>query len=254
VEETKKSYYAIIPANVRYAKITNGAKLLYGEITALCNEKGYCWATNKYFADLYEVDKSTIKKWLKALADNNFISTKLKYKDNSKEVETRYITIVQDPGCKNEPTSVQKYTDPGCKNKPENNTSNNTYEYIDDVVKKNRKIITYCEQYLGGSLTKQALDDLIDYIEFGMDADLIIRAVDKARDTNNRRWSYVNGILRNWKKDNIKTIEQAIEQDNLFHSKNDKPMTEEERRKKRTQEIAEMIKKGIEDDNLRGRR
>lgn len=144
---------------------------------------------------------------------------------------------------------------PTSENQPQLNTKElntkelNTNKY-DVIVRENRKIINYCEQYLGGSLTKQALDDLIDYIEFGMDADLIIRAVDKARDTNNRRWAYVNGILKNWKKDNVKTIEQAIEQDNLFHNKNDKPMSEEERREKRRQEIAEMIKRGMENDNL----
>ena len=46
-----KSYYAIIPANVRYdRRLTANAKLLYGEITALCNEKVYCWERNSYFS------------------------------------------------------------------------------------------------------------------------------------------------------------------------------------------------------------
>lgn len=72
--EDKKSYWSITPANVRYCeKIVDGAKLLYGEISALCNDKGYCWASNEYFAKLYKNEKGTISRWISALVKENFI-------------------------------------------------------------------------------------------------------------------------------------------------------------------------------------
>jgi len=89
-----KNYYAIIPADVRYNKnLTANAKLLYGEITALTNEKGFCWASNSYFSELYKVEKGTISRWISQLEKNDHISTKLIYKKDSKEVERRVIKI-----------------------------------------------------------------------------------------------------------------------------------------------------------------
>lgn len=81
MNELKQSYYAVIPANVRYDKdISPNAKLLYGEITALCNQKGYCWATNEYFSNLYGVSDRTIRNLLKQLNDKNYI--RIEIKDN----------------------------------------------------------------------------------------------------------------------------------------------------------------------------
>lgn len=89
-----RSYYAIIPANVRYDKeLTANAKLLYGEITALCNEKGYCWATNNYFAELYGVSKTSTSKWIKQLIDKGYIKSRIKYKAGTKEIEERQLYL-----------------------------------------------------------------------------------------------------------------------------------------------------------------
>ena len=90
-----RSYYAIIPANVRYDdSLIPSAKLLYGEITALCTEKGYCWASNEYFANQYKVSKPTIQNWLKSLEEKGYIYREVKYKEGSKEIEARYIRIL----------------------------------------------------------------------------------------------------------------------------------------------------------------
>ena len=89
-----KSYYAIIPASVRYDKdLTPNAKLLYGELTALSNEKGYCWASNAYFSELYGVSKKTVSNWITSLDEKGFIKSEMIYKENSKEIKERRLYI-----------------------------------------------------------------------------------------------------------------------------------------------------------------
>ncbi len=73
----KKNYYAVIPASVRYDEnLKPNAKLMYGEITALSNEKGFCWATNSYFAELYKVNRATVSVWINQLEKNKHIKIK----------------------------------------------------------------------------------------------------------------------------------------------------------------------------------
>ena len=77
------NYYGILPANVRYDKnLPPNAKLLYSEITALAQKDGYCYASNGYFANLYDVSDRSISDWINKLAQNGYIEVQL-VKNNS---------------------------------------------------------------------------------------------------------------------------------------------------------------------------
>ena len=88
------NYYSILTASVRYDKdLTPNAKLLYSEITALSNKKGKCWASNGYFAKLYNVSNTSISKWIKQLSEKNYINIQMKYLANSKQIDKRIISV-----------------------------------------------------------------------------------------------------------------------------------------------------------------
>lgn len=95
--EDKPNYYAVIPAEIRYdKKIKDKAKLLYGEIVALSNKEGVCFASNKYFADLYGVSNTTISLLIKELIKNGYIESQIIYKEGTKEILNRYLRIVKE--------------------------------------------------------------------------------------------------------------------------------------------------------------
>lgn len=71
------AYYSVTPAPVRYdPELSPNAKLLYGEITSLCNKKGYCWATNSYFTQLFDLSASTISRLISQLERRGHIVIK----------------------------------------------------------------------------------------------------------------------------------------------------------------------------------
>ncbi len=129
--DNKKSYYAVIPATVRYDNsVVPGAKLLYGEITALCNEKGYCWATNDYFSRLYSVSKRTISTWIKSLCDAGHISAEFVMDKNTHKVKLRCLKVVEENFVtltkESSRPSRSKLHEPHEENFAENNTKNIT--------------------------------------------------------------------------------------------------------------------------------
>ena len=133
-------YYAIIPANVRYdPTLSANAKLLYGEITALCKKEGFCWSSNGYFARLYGKSKETISRWIAQLIRSGYVESTVDKNDKNK----RHISLVAAkpssaeqpdsppddkpaPIDKNVNTLLTKTSNPIDKNVKHNNTSNNT--------------------------------------------------------------------------------------------------------------------------------
>ena len=83
----KPGYYAVIPAEVRYdAELPPNAKLLYGEISALLSDEGYCYASNQYFADLFQVTTRTVSDLVAKLQDRGHISVVIRHNDKGKVV------------------------------------------------------------------------------------------------------------------------------------------------------------------------
>ena len=92
----KLNYFAIMPAKVRYDEnLKPMEKLIYSEITVLTNFKGYCYATNSYFAKLYGVHKNSICAWISNLVKYGYLKVEyvLKEIEGEKKQERRIYII-----------------------------------------------------------------------------------------------------------------------------------------------------------------
>ena len=133
--EQQKNYFAVIPASVRYDKrLKPLARLLYGEITALCHEKGYCWASNSYFAELYETTNETISRYISQLKEYGYI--KIDYNKAEQNIEKRKIYIAQRQYCQNNQDGIDR-TVKGVLTEKSRRYCQNNQDGIDRTVKQN---------------------------------------------------------------------------------------------------------------------
>ncbi len=153
-EKEQPNYYAIIPASVRYDNnLKSTEKLLYGEITALANKNGFCYAQNKYFADLYNVTIISISRWISHLQELGYIKTEI-IRNENKEIISRNIYIVDIPYYqKNQYPYIQKST-----------------EGINEIVKDNNIKYNIDDLFIliinnSGEIPKEFIE-IIDRLEF----------------------------------------------------------------------------------------
>ncbi len=68
-------FYAVIPIRViKNKNLTANAKLLYGILSGLVREKGYCWAKNEFLAAELSVSNRMIQYMLNELIKENEVS------------------------------------------------------------------------------------------------------------------------------------------------------------------------------------
>ena len=165
----KPSYYAILTADVRYDKnLSANEKLLFAEITSLTHTTGWCWASNNYFANLFNVTPQAISKWVNKLKKLGYIEVEMKYdKNNPKVISCRYIKPLGNNslGVSTEDLGVSTQLEGGINhclggyqqrikdiNTSINNTSINNKEYIGEF-----PVESHCEESI-------PYQEIIDYL------------------------------------------------------------------------------------------
>lgn len=127
----KPSYWAVLPAAVRYdEELRPNAKLLYAEITALTNVRGYCWISNERLGEYFGISPKTVGSLIQQLAGRGYIKVEL-LRDEKQAITGRRLWIARPDGpcppiLKNEDTPLKNEDTPILKNEDYTSTSEKT--------------------------------------------------------------------------------------------------------------------------------
>jgi hypothetical protein len=129
------NWYAVLPAQVLLSKeLTDKQKLLIALISNLSNERGYCFASNKYLGDCLDCSESTIKDHLKKLEDMTILGRIIKLKENG-DFEYRSLVInIEIPRPEKTTTSAEKLAYPSARKLAHNNIVINNKDIIPNKI------------------------------------------------------------------------------------------------------------------------
>lgn len=162
-----------IPKDVWISKdLTLQEKVFLVEISSLDNNDG-CYASNGYFADFFGISKTRVSLVIKSLIDKGYITSKIIYKEGTKEILKRvlkesyrpYLTKVKHP-------TQQKLKD----NNTINNTFNNTYNSNGSFLAKTTPKKTILErkedfkEKVKGFINDYDKQELINFYEYWSEA------------------------------------------------------------------------------------
>ena len=127
---------------------------------------------------------------------------------------------------KSKPNQNQNETEKEPQLQPNKNTSNDVDVYV-NVNVNNKDIYYFIEDNFGRTLSPLEVTEVDEWL-LSFNEEIIKYAVKKAVLNNKRTFSYVDGILKNWKSCNYKTLQEIKE----VEIKRDNKSTQSEEREK----------------------
>lgn len=129
---------------------------------------------------------------------------------------------------------------------------NNNNKLNNDLLLNKQAVVSYSKNILG-EIGPNNQKMLFSFLEKQFEKELLIKAIDIAAENNVKTFKYVKGILKNWDKNNIKTLEQFEKYQKEFEIKKSNSTTtkktgfhnfEETFTQYTPDELDEIIKKG----------
>lgn len=231
------SYYSILTANVRYDKrLRASEKVFFSEITALSNKYGYCTASNRYFANLYEVSKDTVSTWVSDLVKLGYVKREEIRNEQTKEVIERRLYPVATPPIdkkadrysSKDREGIDKKVDTPIGKKAEENTTSLNITSINKVAavgeqgKSDETDIFGEVQACGIQITPFNQQLLVDYIQ-KLKPELIVYAAQQTSvSAKHPNFNYFKAILERYIQLGFESIEEAKELEAKFEANKQK--------------------------------
>lgn len=186
--------------------LTLQEKVFLVEIDSLDNNEG-CYASNQYFADFFGLSTTRVSLIIKSLIEKGYIKSTIIYKEGTKQILKRVLNISYRGYLINVKEGyLIKLKDPPQGKLKDNNTINNIYK--NNTI--NNTTTDICRQLSStwtnngyGTLNKTLLDKLLVDVEI-YSLEWLIKAIEIGNSRGKRTYSYLKGILENWKTEGIK--------------------------------------------------
>ncbi|WP_159257855.1 helix-turn-helix domain-containing protein [Lactiplantibacillus pentosus] len=232
-------YWSIIPSYImERTDLKANEKLIYGIVSSLTSSKGYCWASNARIGKGIGVKADTASRCITNLVKAGFLARRIVRNENN-EITDRYLTIVQPQTTDGGPTTSNSETGPigsssdsstgnlsnrtpGQKRKerikgPTTTPTNNEEDKIKHAVMNEHPLAFY--QIAFGVSATGLLNSEINTLATQYGNQLVNYAFYLAA-TAGKSYQYAKvGLLDNWAKDGLTTIQQVADDRAKYQAK-----------------------------------